>query len=121
MRHVEMPPRSCAWRALSTCATDASSTWAQVEEIVESRHVSGVEEFLVKWMGWPLEDATWEVEETLAGCTAAIRAWRRQQEAAREQDAAGDGATRDDGPPGAAVANGPTTRRNRDAGSPGDA
>ena len=97
-----MPPRSCAWRALSTCATDASSTWAQVEEIVESRHVSGVEEFLVKWTGWPLEDATWEVEETLAGCTAAIRAWRRQQEAAREQDvAARDGATRDGGAPAA--------------------
>ena len=99
MRHAEMPPRACAWRALSTCATDASSTWAQVEEIVESRHVSGVEEFLVKWAGWPLEDATWEVEETLVGCTAAMRAWRRQQEAAREQDvAARDGATRD-GPP----------------------
>ncbi|EOD41673.1 hypothetical protein EMIHUDRAFT_194097 [Emiliania huxleyi CCMP1516] len=51
-----------------------------VEAIRDERERRGklpTTEYLVKWKGWPEEDCTWELEQTLASCPLILRAWRK--------------------------------------------
>jgi hypothetical protein len=41
-----------------------------VEQVLEMRVKDGRDEFLVKWIGYPLNEATWEPFENLSGQVA---------------------------------------------------
>ena len=38
--------------------------------------------FLVKWVGWPVEDATWEVRSALGHCADILQSWGQRDQAA---------------------------------------
>ena len=49
-----------------------------VEAITKKRLKKGRTEYLVKWMGWPEADCTWEVEGALRSCRQIVQRWRRR-------------------------------------------
>jgi len=61
----------------------------EVEKVVAQRSGRGGRvEYQVKWVGWPLEDCTWEPLSALEDCQDVLRAWE-----ARDQVADGAAAT----------------------------
>ena len=48
----------------------------EVESILEERCEARRTQFLVKWKGWPISDATWEDEASLSGAPEVVRKWR---------------------------------------------
>ena len=76
-------------------------------------------EYLVKWKGWPLDDATWEAAPALANCPKVLQAWRaRSAEASRpasQQEAADANAPVEQPPGGRAAAAGRRARADEDA------
>ena len=64
-------------------------------------------EYLVKWKGWPQDDATWEAAPTLANCPKVLQAWRASAAGATGLvlfSAVGAGAAVDQPPCGGAAA-----------------
>jgi hypothetical protein len=51
---------------------DAGEAQYEVERILRKRRRGHSTEYLVKWQGWPLEEATWEPLENLQNCQEAI-------------------------------------------------
>lgn len=50
----------------------------EVEAILAHKTTYGTRRFLVKWLGWPLEKATWEPEANLDNCEGLLREyWER--------------------------------------------
>ena len=49
----------------------------EVESILDERGAArrGETQFLVKWKGWPVEDATWEDPESLSGAQEVVQEW----------------------------------------------
>jgi hypothetical protein len=45
----------------------------EVESIVSHRRQRGTSQYLVKWLGWPLSDSTWEDEKQLSHCDSALK------------------------------------------------
>ena len=48
----------------------------EVESILEERCEARRTQFLVKWKGWPISDATWEDEASLSDAPEVVRKWR---------------------------------------------
>ena len=40
----------------------------EVEKILDSRQCRSKRQFLIKWKGFPIEEASWEPESNLVGC-----------------------------------------------------
>ncbi|KAL8440637.1 hypothetical protein Emag_007864 [Eimeria magna] len=51
----------------------------EVDHLLDSRGSGVNEEFLVKWKGFPAEQATWEPLSNLGGCKDLLRAFRASQ------------------------------------------
>ena len=49
----------------------------EVEAILNHRDVRGRREYLIKWRGYPSEDATWEPASNLDNCSKLLRAYLR--------------------------------------------
>jgi Chromo (CHRromatin Organisation MOdifier) domain len=45
----------------------------KVESIISHRRQHGKSQYLVKWLGWPLLESTWEDEKQLIHCDSALR------------------------------------------------
>ena len=40
--------------------------------------------YLVKWRGYPEEEATWEPRSNLAGCNSLLKAWAQAEKPSRQ-------------------------------------
>ena len=61
----------------------------EVEAILDERAGKrGSKEYLIKWRGWPIEDATWEGTAALTGCKAILREWKAKQQPPPKQPSA---------------------------------
>ena len=59
----------------------------QVERIVEMRKMAnGTFEYLVKWVGYPEEDNTWEVESNVSECKEMINEIKQRKQKEKEPD-----------------------------------
>ena len=47
----------------------------EVESILDERKTGKRTFYLVKWLGWPLEDCTWEQASALETCPKILKAW----------------------------------------------
>ena len=57
----------------------------EVEKVVAQRSGRGGRvEYQVKWVGWPLEDCTWEPVSALADCQGVLREWEARHQVADE-------------------------------------
>ncbi|KAL8443247.1 hypothetical protein Emed_006922 [Eimeria media] len=63
------------WRPLGAADDDEDPEF-EVEHLLDSRGSGATEEFLVKWKGYPVEQATWEPLSNLGGCRDLVRAFR---------------------------------------------
>jgi hypothetical protein len=45
----------------------------EVEYIISHRRQRGKSQYLVKWIGWPLSESTWEDEKQLTHCDSALK------------------------------------------------
>ena len=45
----------------------------EVESIISHRRQRGKSQYLVKWLGWPLSESTWEDEKQLTHCDSALK------------------------------------------------
>jgi Chromo (CHRromatin Organisation MOdifier) domain len=45
----------------------------EVESIISHRRQRGKSQYLVKWIGWPLSESTWEDEKQLTHCDSALK------------------------------------------------
>jgi Chromo (CHRromatin Organisation MOdifier) domain len=45
----------------------------EVESIISHRRQRGKYQYLVKWLGWPLSESTWEDEKQLTHCNSALK------------------------------------------------
>ena len=62
----------------------------EVEKVMAQRSGRGGRvEYQVKWVGWPLEDCTWEPVSALADCQGALREWELRREVAETAAATG--------------------------------
>ena len=50
----------------------------EVDYIMDQRRSGDEFQYLVKWRGYPEDQATWEPASHLDGCPALLRAWRRR-------------------------------------------
>ena len=66
------------------CKTDVAMEEEdyEVEAILDERVRSRKRQFLIKWMGWPEEDSTWEPLAALSDCPNIIAAWQAKGEVA---------------------------------------
>ena len=55
----------------------------EVEAILDHRDVKGGREYLIKWRGYPAEDATWEPVSNLDNCAKLLRAYLRNVRCSR--------------------------------------
>ena len=53
----------------------------EVEKVLDERAGKRGPEYLIKWVGWPMQDSTWEGASALADCKRILRDW----EASRPQ------------------------------------
>ncbi|KAL1530376.1 hypothetical protein AB1Y20_001284 [Prymnesium parvum] len=55
----------------------------EMERIVSQRKTRRGMQYLVKWVGWPEEDSTWELERAFTefDCIETLRAWKESKEA----------------------------------------
>jgi hypothetical protein len=61
----------------------------EMERIVDERAKRKGREYLVKWVGWPDEDSTWESETMFEGnCKHTLRDWKQRVKANAEEEAA---------------------------------
>lgn len=58
--------------------TDDTEEW-EVEAIINDRRHYGKKQYLVKWLGYPSSDNTWEPEENIANATEALSAYLKQR------------------------------------------
>jgi len=66
------------FRHRGVCRVDAfEEVDYEVESILDERGAArrGETQFLVKWKGWPVEDATWEDPESLSGAQEVVQEW----------------------------------------------
>ncbi|KAL8441365.1 hypothetical protein Emag_007238 [Eimeria magna] len=74
--HMLQPP---GWRPVVPAAEDEDPVF-EVDRLLDSRGSGVNEEFLVKWKGFPAEQATWEPLSNLGGCKDLLRAfWASQR------------------------------------------
>ena len=53
----------------------------EVEKVIAQRTgCGGRVEYQVKWVGWPLEDCTWEPGSALADCNEVLREWEARHQ-----------------------------------------
>jgi hypothetical protein len=45
----------------------------EVESVVSYRRHRGKPQYLIKWLGWPLSESTWESEKDLTHCDSALK------------------------------------------------
>jgi Chromo (CHRromatin Organisation MOdifier) domain len=45
----------------------------EVESIISHRRQRGKSQYLVKWLGWPLSESTWEDDKQLTHCNSALK------------------------------------------------
>ena len=45
----------------------------EVESVVSYRRHRGKPQYLIKWLGWPLSESTWENEKDLTHCDSALK------------------------------------------------
>jgi hypothetical protein len=45
----------------------------KVESIISHRRQRGNSQYLVKWLGWPLSESTWEDKKQLTHCDSALK------------------------------------------------
>lgn len=64
------------WKPTKSVAVHGEAQY-EVEHLLDSRKRGNVEEFLVKWKGFPDADATWEPLENLKGSKDLIKAFRK--------------------------------------------
>ncbi len=65
------------FRHRGVCRVDAfEEVDYEVESILEERCEARRTQFLVKWKGWPISDATWEDEASLSDAPEVVRKWR---------------------------------------------
>jgi Chromo (CHRromatin Organisation MOdifier) domain len=50
----------------------------EVESIISHRLTRGKSQYLVKWLGWPLSESTWEYEKQLTHCDSALKDFREE-------------------------------------------
>jgi hypothetical protein len=62
----------------------AGTSFFEVESILNHKDENGKRFYLVKWMGYPLEDATWEPVENIATVTCIEDYWRIRTLASRQ-------------------------------------
>ena len=67
-------------RAVASSSADPALASWKVERILQQRRLpkerGHAYEYLVKWVGWPLETATWEPESNLTSCHALLEQFR---------------------------------------------
>ena len=77
-KHVERPPDMLqpeGWAPITSAALGETDTF-EVEHILDMRGTPPHEEYLVKWKGYPAEEATWEPRHHLTNCKELLRAFR---------------------------------------------
>ena len=45
----------------------------EVESVVSYRRHRGKPQYLIKWLGWPLSESTWENEKDLTHCDSTLK------------------------------------------------
>ena len=49
----------------------------EVEQILDKRTLKGNKQYLIKWVGYPLHDATWELENHLKNAQQKVKDFER--------------------------------------------
>ncbi len=57
---------------------EESGSEYEVEDILDERGTGKRKEYLIKWVGWPNSDATWQSEADCEGCTAVLQRWEKK-------------------------------------------
>ena len=62
------------------------SRYYKVEKIIAKKEIEGEPKYLIKWVGWPIESATWEPIENLSLIHKMVKDFERSLQKKKEED-----------------------------------